>query len=297
MRVAVLGAGGMLGFAIHDRLTRDGHKVTGIVRSVPQKGHSKELHPIRHYVSGVDVEREIGSLWKALNETSPDIVINAVGVKPSAPMGSQLTVNALLPKLLADRALLGAFRLIHFSTDAVFDGSAGAYKETDEVSPSGDYGVTKYLGEVRDERSTTIRTSMVGLSLKSHGSLINWLLAQTGDVPGYPNVWFSGLSVVEIANVVSTHMLPRMDELGGLWHLAGDPISKMDLLSLVRDQWRRRDIYIVPDETKVLDRSLDGSRLNRVLDYRPPPWSDQIRELYAYGKAFMDGCEPFSSSK
>ena len=52
------------------------------------------------------------------------------------------------------------FKLIHFSTDCVFDGKIGLYKETDIPLPQDFYGLSKLLGELKSKKNLTIRTSI-----------------------------------------------------------------------------------------------------------------------------------------
>jgi dTDP-4-dehydrorhamnose reductase len=68
------------------------------------------------------------------------------------------------------------------------------------------------------------------------------------------------------------------DDLDGIWHVGGAPISKHDLLVRLRDALEL-DVEIVPDDSVVVDRSLDSNRFRAATGWTPPPWSEMIREL------------------
>ena len=130
-------------------------------------------------------------------------------------------------------------RLIHFSTDCVFSGKKGSYLENDVPDAMDLYGRTKLLGEVDYPHAITLRTSLIGHELNGTRSLVNWFLAQEGSVRGYTKAIFSGLPAVEIARVIEKYVLPH-PELHGVYHLSADPISKHDLLSIVKDVYSKQ---------------------------------------------------------
>jgi dTDP-4-dehydrorhamnose reductase len=60
--------------------------------------------------------------------------------------------------------MLGSYKLIQISTDHVFDGLKGMYKETDTPNPQGWYAISKWLGEKfaqLNPSSLVIRTSFM----------------------------------------------------------------------------------------------------------------------------------------
>jgi dTDP-4-dehydrorhamnose reductase len=89
----------------------------------------------------------------------------------------------------------------------------------------------------------------------------------------------SGLTTNELVRVIIHHVLPH-PELSGIWHVGAAPISKHDLLLLLREAYGRTT-EIVPDPTPVLDRSLDSTRFRAATGYTPPDWSTLIRAMRA----------------
>lgn len=284
MRVLVLGASGMLGNAVLRLFANsEGIAVTGSVRSNSALGL---LPPAlgQHVICGVDVENH-DSLARLFEQVRPDVAINCVGlVKQLAEANNPLQVvpvNALLPHRLAGLCALVQARLVHISTDCVFAGTKGMYREDDPADAQDLYGRSKHLGEVDLPHAVTLRTSIIGHELAGAHSLVGWFLAQTGGVRGYTRAVFSGLPTVELARVIRDRVLPRPD-LHGLYHVSADPISKHDLLRLVARAYGKT-IAIAPDDTLVIDRSLDSTRFRAATGYVPAQWPELVRAMREFG--------------
>lgn len=131
MKVLLLGSQGQLG--------------TELVRTNP--GHAL----VAHTRSDADVTDE-GALGRFIRSASPEVVLNTVAYNRTEqceddPM-TALHVNTLAPRALAKICLETGAKLIHFSTDFVFDGKKGApYVESDAPNPPSVYAFSKYGGE------------------------------------------------------------------------------------------------------------------------------------------------------
>jgi dTDP-4-dehydrorhamnose reductase len=187
-------------------------------------------------------------------------------------------VNALLPHRLALMCADVSARLVHISTDCVFSGARGGYREDDFADAADLYGRTKFLGEVGQEpHCLTLRTSIIGPELARKASLLEWFLAQRTRVRGFTKAIFSGFTTTELARVIEL-MLTRYPDASGLYHVSSEPINKYDLLVAIRDALGL-DIEIVPDATFEIDRSLDSTRFRSEFNYTPPSWPAMIGEL------------------
>jgi dTDP-4-dehydrorhamnose reductase len=284
MRVLVLGVSGMLGNAVF-RLLADspGFDVTGTARSAAIGSRFREdLRP--RILAGVDVE-QFDSLARAFEAARPEVVINCIGlVKQLADADDPLAalpINSILPHRLARLCALSGARLVHVSTDCVYLGSRGMYKESDPPDAQDLYGRSKLLGEVDYPHAITLRTSIIGHELGSAHGLVGWFLSQTGSVRGYTRAIFSGLPTVELAAVIRDHVIAE-PSLHGLYHVAAAPIAKYELLRLVAAQYRK-SIEIVPDDRVAIDRSLDGARFRAATGYEAPPWPELVRRMHAFG--------------
>jgi dTDP-4-dehydrorhamnose reductase len=161
----------------------------------------------------------------------------------------------------------------------VFRGTIGNYTEAMTPDAEDLYGRSKLLGEVDYPHAVTLRTSIIGRELGTSHGLVEWFLGAAGPVRGFTRAIFSGLPTDELVRVIARHVLPR-PELSGVWHLSSDPISKYDLLLLLREAYGRT-IGIEPDAELVLDRSLDSSRFRGATGYTPPAWPALIRSMRA----------------
>lgn len=157
----------------------------------------------------------------------------------------------------------------------------GGYAESDQPDASDLYGLSKLLGEVNHSNAITLRTSIVGHELNGAHSLLNWFLAQEGSVKGFTNAIFSGLPSVEIARVIEQFVLPN-PWLSGLYHLSAEPISKHDLLVLVRNIYGKQ-IDIIPDGSLVVDRSLNSSRFREATNFVPKSWQEMVQAMHDFG--------------
>jgi dTDP-4-dehydrorhamnose reductase len=283
-KVLVLGITGMLGNAVFRLLSQSpGFETHGTARSAASFGHFDEA--LRSYIHvGVDVEQH-DHLVQLFSRVRPDVVINCIGlVKQLAEADDPLAalpINALLPHRLARLASLAGARLVHISTDCVFSGRHGRYRESDSPDALDLYGRSKLLGEVDEPHAVTLRTSIIGHELVSAHSLVGWFLAQEGRVRGFTRAVFSGLPTVELAKLIRDHVLPRPD-LRGLWHVSSDPIAKYDLLQLVKTAYGK-SIEIAPDEQLVIDRSLDSTRFRAETGWQPAPWPELVDSMRSFG--------------
>lgn len=279
MRLLVLGADGMLGHQLVASL-RPRHEVAGTVRQ-PRAAYAHvaaalptDLH------DGIDV-RDFAAVERVLDATRPDAVVNAVGIVKQRAESKQaldsIEVNALLPHRLALACAARGARLIHFSTDCVFDGRRGAYRESDPADADDLYGRSKRLGEVTDEGSLTLRTSIIGLELGRRASLVEWFLAQRGPIRGYTRAIWSGVTTLEMARIVE-HVLLHHPRRSGLYHVAGTPVDKHALLCRLRDRLGRT-LAIEPDASFECDRSLVAERFVADFGYAPRTWESMVDEL------------------
>jgi dTDP-4-dehydrorhamnose reductase len=271
-RVLILGADGMVGHMARLYLGAAGHEVVSVARTASLEWDS------------LDVERE-GALVSYIAEAEPAIVLNCVGVLiqecEQQPLRA-IRLNAMLPRVLEASGRELGFRLIQVSTDCVFSGAQGPYKEQDRRDADEVYGRTKALGEVENDRDLTIRTSKVGPELKESGTgLFNWFMMQKGKVHGFRRGMWGGVTTLEMAKAVD-HVI--RNPIAGLVHLTnGEPISKYALLCLFAEIWDKRDVVIERDDARVTNRSLLCTRKD--FTYKVPSYRDMLLELHSFMSA------------
>lgn len=283
MNILVLGASGMLGNAMVRVLHEKGDwQVYGTIRSQRWKQYfTRDIAD--HLLSGIDVEQN-DALVTAFVESRPDVVINCVGlVKQLANAEDPLLtipLNSLLPHRLARLCELSQARLIHVSTDCVFSGEKGGYRETDFPDAKDLYGKSKLLGEVHSQNAVTLRTSIIGHELQGNHGLLEWFLSQKETCKGYRRAIFSGFPTAALAQLIRDVVIAR-PELTGLYHVAAQPISKFDLLSLIAKVYGK-SISIQPDDTIEIDRSLNATLFHEKTGYEAPSWPELIGMMHTY---------------
>lgn len=281
-RVLILGGTGMLGHTLFSQLAMDSElDVYATARSSEglKEWFSPELAAkIR---TGVDADN-FDTVIRALASIQPSIVINCIGLIKQLPISSDplssITVNSQLPHRISLVCRTAGARLIHISTDCVFNGMKGNYTEQDPSDAQDLYGRSKFLGEVSYPHCVTMRTSIIGHELKGKLGLIEWFLAQEGSINGFTKAIYSGFTTIELARIIRKVVLPNK-ELSGVYHVSSEPISKYDLLNLVAAKYGKT-INIKPFDDFIQDRSLNSTYFRQVTGYIPPSWEEMIDEMH-----------------
>lgn len=287
MKVIVIGATGMLGYSIFSNLSElSSLDVYGTVRTV--NSLEKFFPSTDKLLPNIDV-KDFKTLERAVLTVRPDVVINCIGLIKQHDVSKQhveaIEINALLPHKIAQLCDSIEARLIHFSTDCVFDGKAGNYVESDLPTATDLYGKSKCLGEVDYGKHVTLRTSIIGHELKSSVSLIDWFLSQKNSVRGFSKAVFSGLPTAYVAKILAVYVLPN-PSISGLYQLSVDPIDKHSLILKVADVYKKQ-IKIEKFEDFVMDRSLDSTKFREETGFVPPSWDKLVAFMHSdYSKRY-----------
>jgi dTDP-4-dehydrorhamnose reductase len=279
VKILILGGDGMLG---HQLLSLAGrHEVYVTLRQPLDAYRQYGLFSAQNAIGGVDA-RNTSQLSGVVHELAPQAVINCIGLikqrHEAAAAIPALEINSLLPHRLLEICKEAGARLVHFSTDCVFSGHRGGYRENDNPDPVDLYGRSKLLGELDHAPALTLRTSVIGLELARKLGLIEWFLAQRGTIRGFRRWMYSGMTTLEMARLVE-RLLERHPDLHGIWHVAAASISKYDLLVSLATKLRRNDIEIVPDDAVMCDRSLSSNAFVGATGYQAPTWDAMLTEL------------------
>jgi dTDP-4-dehydrorhamnose reductase len=279
MRILVIGGDGMLGHQLFKALGQR-HEVVATLRQPLEAYAAFGFFTRGNTRAGIDL-RNPEQVSRVIGEFRPAAVVNAAGIVKQRADGAEgipaIEINALFPhRLAAICAQAGAY-LVHFSTDCVFSGRKGGYSEADIPDPVDLYGRSKLLGEVSGPGCITLRTSLIGPELGRKLGLLEWFLSQKGTAPGYRRAIFSGLTSLEQARVVQ-RVLEKSPKSSGIYHVSAQPISKLDLLRMIAEEFRL-DTQIVPDDRVAIDRSLDSGRFRQEFGYTPPSWRAMVAEL------------------
>jgi dTDP-4-dehydrorhamnose reductase len=208
MKIVILGAGGRLGSAL-----------------------------LRHYRGKFDLIgfshseldfSDLDGLHEKLRTLNFDLIINAAGFTKVDLCETQpdraFLINAEAPRVLAEICDEKNARLIHFSTDYVFDGEKGEpYTEEDEASPISIYGESKLAGEKNvlagQNQNLVVRVSWVfGPDRPSFIDAMIQQAQENEEVAAVADKFSTPTFTLDIAG-----MLPRFFDgniPGGILHLA-----------------------------------------------------------------------------
>jgi dTDP-4-dehydrorhamnose reductase len=281
MKVLILGVSGLIGHKLLQELSVD-HEVFGTLHKTKAQYNNLALFAASTIIEGIDVlkfEKLIG----VMKEIDPDVVLNCTGItKRKINQNNTLEVietNAAFPHKLALWAKNNNKRVIHFSTDCVFNGKDGDYTEDSLTTAEDLYGRTKALGEIRYDHTLTIRSSFIGQELFDRTELLDWVLGQDGrQIKGFKNALYSGVSTIFMARTVKD-IITNHTKLNSIYQLAPDvPISKYDLICLIKKAFGL-EIDVIPETDYVHRPTLIAAKLKNQMGIKVPSWEEMIEEL------------------
>jgi dTDP-4-dehydrorhamnose reductase len=281
MRVLILGAAGMLGHKLY-QMYQGRFDTWATVRRHYSNYARFQLFDPERICGGVDVE-DFDMVTRTIESIRPDVVVNCVGLvkaheEAKDPVAS-ININALFPHRLAVLCRAHDIRLIHISTDRVFNGRKGGYSEADPGDAYDLYGRTKLLGELDSPNTLTLRTAIIGREINSQQGLVEWFLTNrpAGSVRGFRRAIYTGFTTLAFAEIVAC-LIEDFPMLSGLYHVASEPISKYELLLRLRDAFNT-EIHIEPYDHIHIDRSLNNHRFLEQTGLSAPSWKTMIHQL------------------
>ncbi len=288
-KVVILGATGMIGSAIYGVLKNKHSLVVGMRNSRDSKLINDVYGGVtNHKVVEFDanliyqeyVKRNGGGEYcqSFINQIKDaDYVINAAGIVPSFVLDNEsLTffLNSAFPHLLAREF---GEKLIHITTDCVFDGAVGSYNENSPKNPVDLYGLSKSLGE--PSGCLVLRTSTIGRELKNFKGLIEWLLQQEDkEISGFANQFWNGITSKELGRVCDKIISsPDKFPKTGLYHIFSTKLSKYEMLLKFKDKYNINCVVNSIGEPRI-DRSLSTiHNFNKTLSI--PPFDEMLADL------------------
>jgi len=268
-KVLILGATGMLGNAVYDVL-KDKYNLVLTTRKIKNFDLLEKMHGgvKKHQLIEFDaffVYQDflnkkgypgdyLSSFLKKVGNI--DYVINAIGITIPYSLENQVMtffVNSAFPHILA--RIFGE-RLIHITTDCVFNGKEGfPYNENSPKTPMDIYGLSKSLGEPNN--CLTIRTSIIGRELKGYTGLLEWFLKQKGKtITGFANHFWNGITTKQFGKICEQIIENRSKfPKNGLFHVFSTVVSKYDMLLKFEKKYHI-GCKIIPDYEKKLNRTL-----------------------------------------
>lgn len=273
MKFLILGCNGMAGHTVTLYLKERGYDVAGFARNNCEFVKT---------ITGNAFDSEL--LKQIIINGKYDSVVNCIGILnqyAEQNKSDAVYINAFLPHMLENLTKDTKTQVIHLSTDCVFSGKSGQYRENAFRDGETFYDRSKALGELENKKDLTIRTSIIGPDLSERGiGLLNWFMQQKESVQGYTKAIWTGLTTLQLAKVIE---LTSKKKISGLLNVVPDKsINKYELLCLVKRYMRTDNIRIVKSDKIVIDKSL--MRSDCVSDFDIPDYETMIIELAKWTK-------------
>lgn len=271
-KILIFGAAGMAGHMVSSYL-KSLNKYT-----IYEVTHNKITNKDNILCDVLDIK----SVENVIDTIKPNIVINCIGILNDVSDSNILKttfINSFFPQFLRHLSLYKDIKIIHLSTDCVFNGKLGSYTESSFKDETNIYGLSKNLGEIIDSDNLTFRTSIIGPELKSNGKgLFHWFMNQKGTINGYKNVFWTGVTTLELAKAIDKAI---DDNLTGLYHLVqASKICKYDMLSIIKDIFNKNDVSISEEYSTISDKSLVNTRND--FDFKVSTYEKMINDMYQW---------------
>ena len=277
-KVVVIGCKGMAGHVVKTYLeSTNNYDIWGIARGVKSEQNLINLD--------VSNTQELENIFA---NNSFDVVINCIGLlNKTAEDNPELAIwfNSYFPQLLASFGKKYNYKLVHISTDCVFSGKEGGYKEDSFKNGIGFYAQSKALGEVVNTKDLTFRTSIIGPELKQNGiGLFHWFMNQTNEIFGFTEAYWSGVTTIELAKGIDAAI--KQDLIGLYQFVNNSKICKYDLVNEFNDIFKNGKIKITPKSDYKVDKSLISTRTDFL--YNVPSFKVMIEEMKKWMLNYKD---------
>ncbi len=249
MKIFIFGSTGMLGTYVNRYFSIKGYEVVPINRK------------------NIDITKITDKMLMDSTISKGDIVINCAGlIKQRAGTTEYdfIKINTMFPHMLSTMCKAKEAKLIHVSTDCVFDGFTGGYNELDFHNATDIYGRSKSLGEPSD--ATVIRTSIIGEECNNFLSLLEWVKSnKDSTINGFTNHFWNGITCLKFAEVCEYTIENNLFWTSVKHLFSPNTVSKYELVKIISDVYNL-NIEVIPVECQnKCDRSLTTVRKSIII--------------------------------
>ncbi|HOW51072.1 MAG TPA: sugar nucleotide-binding protein [bacterium] len=271
MKILILGANGMAGHVVAHYFIEQGHEVTTFSQA-----------PVSFGKNIVGDAFDSSFFRSLLTGDDFDAVINSIGLlirESDAHPANAIYLNSYLPHFAVEVLRGKKTKFIQMSTDCVFAGNTGPYRENSFPDGRLFYDRTKALGEINDTKNLTFRNSIIGPDMNAQGvGLFNWFMRQKGEIRGFVGALWTGVTTITLAKAMEKAI---QEDIAGIYNLVNNSnISKFELLSLFNKHLRNNEAMIIPDNTIALNKSLVNTRID--FSFNVPTYEEMVLELVAW---------------
>lgn len=289
MRLLVTGASGLLGLNLSLVATAQGYQVTGF-------SHARVLQDTPFEICRVNL-LNVEAALETIEKIKPEGIIHCAALadlnlaQQKPELAHQL--NCEVPGALARAASRWGIPFVHISTDAVFDGQTGGYREDDPVNPLSIYAQTKLAGEeaVRESFVDAIiaRVVFFGWSLTGDRSLSEFFfnnLCVGQKIKGFTDAQFCPLYTEHLSEILLEMLAAG---LTGTYHVVSpEVLSKFDFGVRIARRFGFDPELIEPirmqdikrDAPRALDLTLKPDKVQDALGHPLPSVDEGIDRLY-----------------
>lgn len=275
MKFLVTGSAGLVGYNLTKELAQEHTTFSAYYNDMPEYGLPIKIDLADH-----------ASITNAINVSKPDVILHLAAMTGVDTCESQKEmaqkINYTATQTIAiESAKINAF-LVYVSTDYVFDGKTGSYKESDPTNPVGVYGKTKLQGEAavisNASKWCIARTSTPFGIHPTKKSFPIWVAQNLKSNQKINIVTDQFTSPTYVPNLCQMLIEIAQRQITGIIHVAGATrISRFDLANMVADKLHLNKQLITPVLTHQLDwkaqrpqdSSLDITKANSILANKP----------------------------
>ena len=281
-KILITGARGQLGNSL-GKLFKSRYDLVSTFRTKPNKN--------TNYFLDITNSLLVKDMVSAI---SPDIIINLAALTNVDLCESNPDLAHAI-NFQGVKNLVNVYKgpIIHLSTDYVFDGKLGQYKENDITNPINVYGVSKYKAEKilleKSKESLVIRTNVLyDYQSKAKSSFLNWVVdsLKRGEKIKVVDDQFNNPTWTDSISVVIDRAIKA--DLKGLIHWGDlDWISRYDFANKIADKFNLQSNLIEPIKTEELNQvaprplngGLDTTLAQDLLRLEPPQIDDCLDQI------------------
>ena len=274
LRILITGGSGLLGSKVAEIALERGYEVySGYNSHKPEFGE-----PVKFNLANPD------SVVKAIDDVKPDVIIHSAALtdvdKCEVEKDLAYKINVEGTKVVAEIARkLGSF-MVYISTDYVFDGSKGMYKEEDETNPINYYGYTKLLGENYCQDFCIARTCVIYGAKPASGKVnfVLWLINKLENGESVKIIIDQFITPTLNTNLAKMVLEIAERKITGIFHLAGATrVSRFKFAKEIAKEFGLDENLIMPAKMNDIswiakrpkDSSLDTSKAAKYLNEKP----------------------------
>jgi dTDP-4-dehydrorhamnose reductase len=278
IKILILGVDGMIGHKIYQSLSTT---ESNLVLTSRKAKTNLPFDFDKAILLNLDIYKDDLNIF--LDNQMPTIIINCIGVTTRRldKLGTNQVeyINSTFPKLLAEWTKKTNNKLIHFSTDCVFNGKKGYYSEDSLPDATDIYGSTKAAGEIKDQKNTlTIRTSMIGREIFNFTELLEWIFSNNlKAIKGYKNAIYSGVTTLWMGELIKKIIFDKIN-LSGIYNISSSSISKYDLITKIKSYFNL-NIEILENTEYNTNKTLNSEKFQSKTGIKTPSWDEMLSAL------------------